>query len=148
MDQPDPRPKDTPWLIPALTVKSIPASQAFYEKAFGFEPGMALDDDEGQPGYGDMRYKGQLVIMLMREGAYGGDAKAPASNHVEPAVGLYVYCDEVDALFAQAEAAGAAVLSVPADMFWGDRVARLRDPDGHSWSFATKMREFTTKATP
>jgi uncharacterized glyoxalase superfamily protein PhnB len=27
-------------------------------------------------------------------------------------------------------------------MFWGDRVAKLKDPDGHVWAFATKVREF------
>jgi PhnB protein len=142
MSQPDPRQKNSPWLIPMLTVTDIPRSLAFYEKAFGFTPGMSMNDEAGVPAYADMHYKDQLAIMLMREGAYGGESKSPKTTNVEPATGLYVYCDNVDSLFKQAKTTGADVVDEPADMFWGDRVAKLKDPDGHVWAFATKVREF------
>ena len=50
--------------------------------------------------------------------------KAPATTGVRPSNSVYVYCDDVDALFQRAKAAGAAVESPPQDMFWGDRRAR------------------------
>jgi uncharacterized glyoxalase superfamily protein PhnB len=31
------------------------------------------------------------------------------------------------------------VLMPPADMPWGDRMASLTDPDGHTWNFATHL---------
>lgn len=34
------------------------------------------------------------------------------------------------------------VLSEPEDMFWGDRVTRLQDDDGHTWSLATRVAEY------
>jgi PhnB protein len=34
----------------------------------------------------------------------------------------------------------------PADMFWGDRMCSLTDPDGHTWNFATHTgKEFEYK---
>jgi uncharacterized glyoxalase superfamily protein PhnB len=33
-------------------------------------------------------------------------------------------------------------------MFWGDRMVRLRDPDGYLWSFATKVGEFDPSKMP
>lgn len=139
MAQQDPQQKNIPWLIPGLTVRDVAESLAFYEKAFGFKPGASFTDDIGDLAYADMEYQNQMIIMVMREGTFGGTAMTPANSSTESAVSLYVYCDDVDALFTQAKEAGAQVVSPPEDMFWHDRVTRLKDPDGHSWSFATKI---------
>ena len=40
---------------------------------------------------------------------------------------------------------GAAVLMAPADMFWGERFARVRDPFGHEWGITTHLREMTNE---
>ena len=40
---------------------------------------------------------------------------------------------EVDAVFRQAEAAGAEVVKRPAPTFWGGYAGYFRDPDGHVW---------------
>jgi uncharacterized glyoxalase superfamily protein PhnB len=64
-------------------------------------------------------------------------------------VHLYVYCDNVDAMFDRAKKAGATVGAEPADQFYGDRVCKLQDPDGHEWCFATNIADFDpTKAPP
>jgi PhnB protein len=36
----------------------------------------------------------------------------------------------------------------PQDMFWGDRMCNLLDPDGHSWSFATNVADFDPSKVP
>jgi uncharacterized glyoxalase superfamily protein PhnB len=41
---------------------------------------------------------------------------------------------------ARARAAGAVIISEPADQFYGDRAYRARDPEGHIWSFAQNVR--------
>lgn len=74
--------------------------------------------------------------------------KAPVISKVQSPVVLYAYCDDVDSLFAQAIAANADVVAEPGDMFWGDRVVQLRDPDGHAWSFATNVGEFDPSKMP
>jgi uncharacterized glyoxalase superfamily protein PhnB len=63
-------------------------------------------------------------------------------------VQLYVYCDDVDALFNRAKAAGAQVVAAPSDMFYGDRVCKLKDPDGFDWYFATNVADFDPTKAP
>ena len=54
---------------------------------------------------------------------------------------IVVYVNDVDALVKQAEAAGAKILRPPENQFYGDRMASLEDPFGHSWSFATHIED-------
>jgi uncharacterized glyoxalase superfamily protein PhnB len=49
---------------------------------------------------------------------------------------------EVDAFVATAEAAGAKIVQPASEHFHGDRVAVLRDRSGHTWFFATRLKEF------
>jgi hypothetical protein len=44
-------------------------------------------------------------------------------------------------VFKQATSAGAEVEVPLADMFWGDRYGKLKDPFGHSWSLATHIED-------
>jgi len=46
---------------------------------------------------------------------------------------------DVDALTAQAVAAGAELLTPPTDMSYGARQSMLRDPFGHIWIFLTPI---------
>ncbi len=54
-------------------------------------------------------------------------------------VALHVYVPDVDALTAQAVAAGAELLTPPTDMSYGARQSMLRDPFGHIWIFLTPI---------
>jgi uncharacterized glyoxalase superfamily protein PhnB len=130
------RPPQTPWLSPYLTVKDAEAALDFYQRAFGFEKQNAVPGPDGRIAHVEMRWQDAL-IMFGPEGAYGGTCKAPATARVQPPVSLYVYCPDVDALCARAQAAGATVVVPPGDMFWGDRMCKIEDPDGHVWNFAT-----------
>jgi uncharacterized glyoxalase superfamily protein PhnB len=47
-------------------------------------------------------------------------------------VGIHLYVTDCDAAYARAVAAGATGMMPPADMFWGDRFAKLKDPFGQS----------------
>ncbi|MEW6688709.1 MAG: VOC family protein [Pseudomonadota bacterium] len=43
---------------------------------------------------------------------------------------------EVDAVMAQAEKAGAAIVKPPHEAFWGGYAGYFQDPDGHLWEVA------------
>jgi PhnB protein len=58
-------------------------------------------------------------------------------------VGIHIYVEDVDDFVRKAEAAGAKVLSAPADQFYGDRSATLEDPCGHRWFFATHKEDLS-----
>jgi uncharacterized glyoxalase superfamily protein PhnB len=58
---------------------------------------------------------------------------------------LHLYVDDVDTVFKNAVDAGAEVLMPVADQFWGDRYGILKDPFGHRWSIATRIKDFSPK---
>jgi len=56
---------------------------------------------------------------------------------------LHVYVPDVNALFAQATAAGCKVVMPLGDQFWGDRYGQVDDPAGFRWSLATHLENPT-----
>ena len=86
---------------------------------------------------------GNSLIMLNDEMGGGRSAKkiggSPAS--------LWVYVEDCDAVFNRAVAAGARVAPGPMgqmqDQFWGDRCGTLTDPEGYSWTIATRKEDLT-----
>jgi uncharacterized glyoxalase superfamily protein PhnB len=135
-----------PWLSPHLTVRDAAAAIDFYQRAFGFAKKNAVTGPDGQILHAEMTWQ-DAVIMLGPEGAYGNLTKAPVTSGVPSPVAIYLYCDDVDAVYARATAAGAMAVFPPQDMFYGDRVCKLLDPDGHSWHFATSLAEETGNPT-
>jgi len=61
----------------------------------------------------------------------GGGVREPMPTFV------YVYVPDADSTYRRAIAAGAETLEAPADMFYGDRRATVRDPWGNIWQIAT-----------
>jgi len=147
MSKRPPRPPGTPWISPYLTVKDADAALDFYQRAFGFEKKSVMPGPDGRTSHVELGWHDGM-IMFGPEGAYGSTTKAPASSGAASPVTLYVYCDDVDALFARATAAGAKVIFPPQDMFWGDRLCKLTDPDGHIWNFATNVADFDPTKGP
>lgn len=135
------------WICPCLTVRDIDRAIEFCEKAFGFTRENVIPGPNGKTAHGEVRYR-DIAIMFGQEGAVGCTAKTPASSGVEPPMGLYVYVDSVDVLYQRATKAGATSVQAPQDMFWGDRICTLKDPDGYQWNFATNVAEFDASKMP
>ena len=126
-----------PTLVPTLAVADVAASVAWLTYAFGFREranfrlawaggGSAwLELDDG-------------LINLVSHGAHGLSRPQPEGPAT---VGLKIYVDDVDRHFLRAKAAGARILSEPADGFWGGRIYRVQDPDGHHWEFSQRGRD-------
>jgi uncharacterized glyoxalase superfamily protein PhnB len=130
-----------PWITPYLTVRDSDRAIDFYERAFGFSAGTEVPLPDGRTGHVEMHWKdGQVVVMFGPEGGFDKECRAPATSGTKSPVSLYVYCDDPDAIYARALAAGAASTMEPQDAFWGDRVCGLRDPDGHLWNFGRNLK--------
>ena len=86
---------------------------------------------------------GNSRIMLNDEMGGGRSPKALGGSPVS----LWVYVDDCDALFNRAVAAGAKVPPGPmgalADQFWGDRTGTITDPEGYTWTIATRKEDLT-----
>jgi len=89
--------------------------------------GRRLEGDDGRIIHAEISIHGSALML--------GDADAPFSppSAIGASVALHVYVPDVDALTAQAVAAGAELLTPPTDMSYGARQSMLRDPFGHIW---------------
>ena len=103
--------------FPIISVGDLPATRMFYER-LGFSQTYQFPP-EGEPGFVTMD-RGESSIGIGAGGA-----------SVEDRFGYWVYVDDVDATFELLRATGAAAVAEPADQPWGERVARVRDPDGN-----------------
>lgn len=102
-------------LFPILRTRDLAGLVAFYEKALG----------------GTVHYRFEDVYVAMTIGAATlGIGLEPDVAPGDP-IALWFYVDDVDATFAGFLAAGGASAQEPADMPWGERVARVRDVDGN-----------------
>jgi PhnB protein len=68
---------------------------------------------------------------------------APLSDGSSPVV-IYLYGEQVDSVIKQAITQGARVLLPAEDQFWGDRVGRIMDPEGHVWNIASRINKEET----
>lgn len=126
-----------PTVVPTLAVADVAASVAWLTQAFGFRE--RRDARLSWPGGGSAWIDlDDGLINLVSDGAHGLSRPQPGgSTHV----GLKVYVDDVDQHFERAKAAGARILSEPVDGFWGGRIYRAQDPDGHHWEFSQRGRD-------
>lgn len=130
--------KIEPFFIPYLTASDTKASIHFYTNAFGFIWRNENElDENGCIHHVEMTF-GNLVLMFAQQGAFGSTKVPFKAMGVESPITLYLYCDDVDALYQKAITCGAEGLMNPRNEFWGDRVCLLKDPDGYEWMFATK----------
>jgi lactoylglutathione lyase len=108
--------------FPIISTPDLGRALAFYRDGFGgretyrFPPG-------GDPAY---------VALAIGSSQLGlaQDASA-ASGVMQQRFALWVYAEDCDRAVERLRASGAAVLEPPADQPWGERVARVHDPDGN-----------------
>ncbi|MEV6712895.1 VOC family protein [Lentzea sp. NPDC051208] len=123
-----------------LTVSNAQRSLAFYEAAFGAEIMEVVSLSDGTTTHAEVRI-GKTVLYLHDElpGARGRSPRGLGGTTTTFALRT----DDVDLSFARAVAAGAAADSGPSEGYWGERYARVTDPDGHGWTFTSRTRHVT-----
>lgn len=127
-------------VTPHLVCAGAAAAIEFYKKAFNAVEEMRIPGPDGKLIHASVRIADSPVMLVDEFPEMGGTS--PRTLKGSP-VTIHVYVEDVDALVAQATRAGAKVTMPLADMFWGDRYCSLEDPFGHSWSFATHLRDMS-----
>jgi PhnB protein len=133
-----PIPKGYHAVTPYLVVDNAKAALDFYKRAFGAKEKERMDGPGGKIAHAEITI-GDSVIMLSDE-MPGGSSRSPKSLGGSHA-GLFLYVENVDAVFNQAQSAGAKVEMPLANQFWGDRYGKLTDPFGYSWALATHVED-------
>ncbi len=129
---------------PSLSYRDPKAALDWLARAFDFELTMAIDGPEDDPTqcHYEMGYEGRGRIMIGSEwnewmrSPLSVDGANTTSTHVMVASDIDAHCE-------RARSAGARILAEPDDQFYGDRVYRCADIEGHQWTFAMHVRDVT-----
>lgn len=109
-----------------LYVDDVPATLAFYKKAFGFETGFLHEGkDYGELIIGDTKLAFSAKSLMREIGKTPSDADPKA-----PSFELAFETETVAEDFARAVAAGAAPIQEPTEMPWGQVISYVSDPNG------------------
>jgi PhnB protein len=123
--------KTIPSIAPWLAVTDAKRAVDFYKAAFGAVEVYRLDGENetiavAQLSIGDAAFWVEHTVDANRE------------SRGEPPVRLILSVDDPDAVFAQAVAAGAAVVaSIHEEYGW--RTGRVTDPFGHDWEMSKQL---------
>lgn len=127
-------------IVPYLCYADAPAAIDFLCAAFGFEERYRLTMPDGRLGHAELGYGGDALHLasVWPEMGFASPRDLPA-RHCQ----IHMFVDDVDAHFARAREAGATIAAEPEDQFYGDRIYRSIDPEGHRWIFAQRLREMS-----
>ncbi len=130
-------------IVPYLTVGNAPDAIEFYKKAFGAKENSRMPEENGKRiMHADLTIHGGTIFVMDEFPEYGS-AQHPNAERKSP-VGIVIQLPapkDVDAVYAQATAAGATGTQAPTDMFWGARYAAMLDPFGHEWMLNSALEK-------
>ena len=124
-------------ITPALTCKDAGRAMDFYKSVFGATEIMRMPGPDGKVMHGELRI-GDSLIFVSDE--FPGMSCAPTPGAMNP-VYVFMYTENVDAIYNRAVAAGAKVDMPLLDQFRGDRYGKVTDPFGHQWGLAQHVED-------
>jgi PhnB protein len=139
-----PIPSGREGLIPHLVCSPGTEAIEFYRKAFGAEVLCSMPAPDGtRIMHAELLVEGRPMFLADDfPECCGGESQTPIALGGTP-VTIHRYVTDCDAAIQRAVEAGASVKMPAQDMFWGDRYGVITDPFGHTWSFATHLRDLT-----
>jgi uncharacterized glyoxalase superfamily protein PhnB len=114
-------------VTPYLVVEGVDELIDFLKQAFDAVETERIPGPEGKVGHGEVRIGDSAVMM----GEASGEWKAMPGM-------IYLYVNDTDATYKRALEAGATSVMEPADQFYGDRNAGVKDASGNMWWIATR----------
>ena len=117
-------------VTPYLVVQGAGKLIDFMKAAFGAQEIVLMPMPDGSIGHAELRI-GNSMIMI---GEARDQWKAMPTS-------LYLYLEDVDAVYARALAAGATAISEPKNQFYGDRSGAVLDLCGNFWWMATHVED-------
>jgi len=125
-----PIPENYPRVSPYLVIKNVEETMDFIGYVFDGKVREKMKMPDGSVNHGEMNI-GDSVIMMGK-----ASDEHPPLNAM-----LYIYVEDTDKAFNRAIEKGATSLMEPADQFYGDRNAGVKDKNGISWWIATHFED-------
>ena len=109
-------------LFPILVTRDLNAALGFYGDLLGGTVTYEFPGPDGEPGYVGI----DIGASHLGIGRDPGMTDGPSARF-----SLWAYVEDCDAAVARLRTAGVTVVEEPADQPWGERIARVLDPDGN-----------------
>lgn len=133
-----------PKVVPHLVVQDGLQAVKFYEEALGAKAGNVMMAEDGKRVmHAEVELNGGGVIFLCDEFPEYGSSTTSPKTAGNASVTMHLEQKkpkDVDAAMVRAAEYGAEITMPAADMFWGARYGRIRDPFGHIWSFGAPIK--------
>lgn len=129
--------------VPYLSVIQAAEAVAYYSKVFELAPELLLNMPDGRVMHCEFRVGGARFFVSEELLEHGGTPSPKSLKGTSVAIHLYV--DDCDAMVERMVTLGGELLMSPADMFWGERFGRVRDPFGHEWGITTRLRSMSPR---
>jgi PhnB protein len=117
-------------VTPYLTVRGADRLLDFVKRAFAATERELQKRPDGTIGHAEVQIGDSMVMIAEARGEW---------KPIESA--LYLYVKDTDATYRSALKAGATSLMEPADQFYGDRNAGVKDPVGNVWWIGTHVED-------
>lgn len=125
----------TPIFAPMLIIPNGITDVGFYTKAFGAEELRRWSNDDGSIHVVEFSINGAMFHLHEQwETKLISPQRAGAST-----VSINIFVDDVHAVVARAEAAGARITSPVQDYDYGYRQGDIVDPFGHCWQIQSPL---------
>ena len=125
-----PIPEGAHTVTPYLVVEGIPKLLDFLKQAFGAQERFRMARPDGGVMHADVMIGDSIVMM----GEAMGEWKPKPGS-------LYLYVEDVDAVYQRAIDAGGTKVREPSNQFYGDRTGGVIDPCGNYWGIATHVED-------
>jgi PhnB protein len=125
-----PIPEGFHTVTPYIVVSGVAKLIDFLKRAFDGKEMICHTKPDGTIGHAEVRI-GDSPIMM---GEACGEWKAMPCA-------IYLYVPDTDAMYKRALQAGATSIMEPANQFYGDRNAGVKDPCGNLWWIATHVED-------
>lgn len=106
-------------LFPIISTSDIERSLRFYRDLLGGTVSFEYPGPDGGTAYAGIDLGSSHIGIGSDPTARGGGG-----------VSLWIYVEDCDAMVSRLQDAGVEVVQTPRDEPWGERVARVADPDG------------------
>lgn len=116
---------------PYVTVKNVQGLIDFVHQTFGGIVVERITQPDGHVEHAEIRVGDSLLMV----GPPQVDSLVQTGQHPRPGT-FYVFVPDVDRAYRKAMEHGANCYMLPTDMFYGDRVAAVVDPNDNVWWIA------------
>lgn len=127
-----PVPDNYPRVIPYLIVKDVDTLLNFLIKVFDAKTSERMTLKDGTVNHASVKI-GDSIIMIGRSN----------DNYPQQQSMLYIYVEDTDKVYNKALAEGAESVMEPADQFYGDRNAGVKDSSGNQWWIASHIEDIS-----